>query len=662
MHAILFKVAFVLSLGIFFVPKSWKQFFAFAVSLLLGVTSVVWAVNVLMSGQTMVIDLGIPFWKENPALTIDSLSAFFILLIDFICLTGLLYGWGYLKPYFKKKSAITLSLHLFSFIWLHASMLQVVTMRHGISFLISWEMMSLSSFLLVIFEGEKEATLKTGINYLIQMHVGFFLILGGFLTVFHATGELTFDALAGYFSNHNNFWLFLLFFMGFGIKAGFVPMHSWLPHAHTAAPSHVSGVMSGIMIKMGIYGIIRVLFQVQADVYGIGLFLTVIAIITAITGILYAIFQHDIKKILAYSSIENIGIIGIGLGAFMLGKHLNKPELMTLGIAGALFHTMNHALYKSMLFYSAGNVYYATHTRDQNLLGGLIKKMPFTGMSFLVGSIAICAIPPFNGFISEFLIYSGTFQTIGKASFSESLISIGIILCLVLIGGLSVYAFSKAFGLTFLGSRRFPENSKTETEVPLLMRISSYVIIAAMMLVAIFPYFFLQVVANAVAVVPDSRIAPILAENSHALQTIGLVNLILISVFALIYSLRSLRKNKIDIQFNPTWGCGYSAGDFRHQYTSTSFNDSLRQLADGVLMIERKLEPLTEAEIFPAQRSFSTETKDLIEEKVVLKPVNRLIKELPKAGWAQTGYIHHYLLYPLVFLLIIGLLTFLNVF
>ena len=662
MNAIIFKVAFVLSLGIFIVPKSTKQIFTFMICVILGLTSSAWAINVMMTGQTLVIDLGISFWKENPTLTIDTLSAFFILIIDFTCLTGLLYGWGYLKPYFERKSATTLSLHLFSFIWLQASMLQVVTMRDGISFLISWEMMSLSSFLLVIFEGEKEATLKTGIGYLVQMHVGFFLILGGFLTVFHETNLFTFDALSVYFGDHNNFGLFLLFFAGFGIKAGFVPLHTWLPHAHPAAPSHVSGVMSGIMIKMGIYGIIRVLMQVQSEVYGIGLFLTAIAIITGITGILYAIFQHDIKKILAYSSIENIGIIGLGLGAFMLGKYLQRPELMTLGLVGALFHVLNHSLYKSMLFYSAGNVYFATHTRDQNLLGGLIKKMPLTGMAFLLGSIAICAIPPFNGFISEFLIYSGAFQNIGKASFSESLISIGIILGLVLMGGLSVYAFSKAFGLTFLGSRRQPEQSHPEAEVPLLMRIPSYIIITVMLGVAVFPNFFLQFVGKAAGSMNDPMIASVLADNAHALQSIGIVNLILIALFSGIYFLRKERKRRVDIHFGPTWGCGYSAGDFRHQYTSTSFNDSLRQLTEGVIMVDRKFVPLAEEEIFPKPHSFSTETKDLVEEHAVLWPLNFVIKELPRAGWAQTGYIHHYLLYPLLFLLIIGLLTFINVF
>src|SRR5258708_7607985 len=281
-------------------------------------------------------------------------------------------------------------------------MIQVVSMRDGISFLTSWEMMSLSSFLLVIFEGDKEATLKTGINYLVQMHVGFICILLAFLLVFRANGQFGFDALADYFASHDNLWIFLLLFTGFGIKAGFVPLHSWLPHAHPAAPSHVSGIMSGIMIKMGLYGILRVLTHVQTDFMTIGLFVLTISIITGLTGILYAIFQHDLKKILAYSSIENIGIIGIGIGIATIGKEMNNDVLSFLGLAGALFHIMNHAFYKSMLFYTAGNVYFATHTRDQNHLGGIIQQMPKTGLLFLLGSIAIYVIPAFNAFISAF--------------------------------------------------------------------------------------------------------------------------------------------------------------------------------------------------------------------------------------------------------------------
>ncbi len=660
---VLFKAAFLLSLGIFFVPKSWKQLYTVVVCLALAITTSLWAIAAFQSSEPLVVDLGISFWKENPSLVFDKLSAFFTLLINLTCVTGVIYGSGYLKPYFEKKSSTKLSLHLFCLIWLQASMIQVVSMRDGVSFLTSWEMMSVSSFLLVIFEGDKETTLKTGINYLVQMHVGFVCILIAFLFVFKATGQFGFDALPDYFASHNNLWIFLLFFAGFGIKAGFVPLHSWLPHAHPAAPSHVSGIMSGIMIKMGIYWILRIVTNVQSDFMSIGLFILIISMITGITGILYAIFQHDLKKILAYSSIENIGIIGIGIGAATIGKAMDNEVLIFLGLAGAIFHILNHSLYKSLLFYAAGNVYYATHTRDQNHLGGIIRQMPMTGMLFLMGSIAICGIPPFNGFISEFLIYSSAFEAIGKADFSTSLLSLGIILSLAVIGGLSVYAFSKAFGLTFLGSRRGTTQLHTE-EVPLIMRTPGYLIIAVMVSIGMFPSFYLKIIFSAMSVFTHyqfSSTLTLLHSTQGTLTAISTSNLIFLGIFLLIIALRSIRKKNVSVEYGPTWGCGYSAGDFRHQYTATSYADSLGQLTDKLVMIERSNRKFKEEEIFPSPRAFQTVTKDLLEEKLVLTPVHKFITWVPKAGLAQTGMIHHYLMYPLAFIIIIGLLTLLKV-
>ncbi len=662
---LLFKAAFLLSLGIFFVPKGWKRLYTIIVCFVLAITTTSWAVTALFSPEALVIDLGISFWKENPSLVFDKLSAFFTLLINFTCITGIIYGSGYLQPYFEKKSATKLSLHLFCLIWLQASMIQVVSMRDGVSFLTSWEMMSLSSFLLVIFEGDKETTLKTGINYLVQMHVGFICILLAFLLVFKANGQFGFDALPDYFADHDNRWIFLLFFTGFGIKAGFVPLHTWLPHAHPAAPSHVSGIMSGIMIKMGIYGILRIMTHVQSDFMTIGLFVLTISAVTGIIGILYSIFQHDLKKILAYSSIENIGIIGMGIGIAAIGKAMNNDVLCFLGLAGALFHILNHSLYKSMLFYAAGNVYYATHTRDQNQLGGIIRQMPKTALLFLLGSIAICGIPPFNGFISEFLLYSSAFQTIGKANFSTSLLSLGIILSLALIGGLSVYSFSKAFGLTFLGSRRIPHKEEPK-EVPLVMRAPGYLIIALMASIGLFPYYYLNLISSVMSTFSHYSFSTssitLIPSTRGALTAVSLSNLIFLGVFLLIMLLRTIRKKNIPVAYGPTWGCGYSAGDYKHQYTATSFADSLGRLTEGALMIERSNQIFKEEEIFPAARIFQTETKDLIEEKLVLKPVNKFILWIPRAGWAQTGMIHHYLIYPLAFIIIIGLLTLLKVF
>ncbi|MEQ1584702.1 MAG: proton-conducting transporter membrane subunit [Cyclobacteriaceae bacterium] len=652
----LFKSAFIIALGIFLLPRRWKGYASLLPILLLAIPSTYWAIEAFLDGPQQ-IDLFKSFWSGDLVLVIDRMSSFFILIINLTCVTGIIYSLGYTSHYLDKKGAISISLHFYSFIGLQFAMLLVVMLRDGFAFLVAWELMSLFSFVLVIFEGEKEATLKTGITYLVQMHMGFTLLLIAFLYVNNEAGAFGFDALQVYFSQHNNFWLFLLFFLGFGIKAGFVPLHSWLPHAHPAAPSHVSGVMSGVMIKMGLYGILRVLTHVQSQFLEIGFFILCMGVITALTGILYAIFQKDVKKTLAYSSIENIGIIGIGIGFAWVGKGLGNELLMTLAMASALLHIFNHSLYKSLLFYTAGNIYYATHTRDLDRLGGLAKTMPVSALFFMVGALAISALPPFNGFISEFLLYKGVFENITASAFDVSLINLAVLVSLVVIGGLSVFAFTKTFGIAFLGSRRTPTHHEAK-EVPLIMRIPGFIIIPIMLSVCLFPNFYLPWVFSVAGTFTNlNQSEPVMINTLETLYYISMGSLILLVVFAIIMGVKKLMQAKLSIVAGPTWGCGYTAGDFKHQYTSTSYIHNVRELVGPLVDIQGKHTPFEEQEIFPSPRHFATQMTDLIEEKVVLRPVEYVTKELPKAGWAQSGMINHYLVYPLAFLIIVGLLT-----
>src|SRR5665647_3308633 len=306
----LFLAIIFLSILVFFVPRSLKYFYSlFLLAGTVALTSA-WSIKMLTgSVQIPDIELNLPFLQNSFILTVDRLSAFFIIVINITVFVGFLYAKGYLEPYYRSKNALRFSIHYFSYIWLYLSMLMVVMFRDGLSFLIAWEIMALSSFFLVIFDAEDRNILKTGISYLIQMHVGMFFILIAFLLVEKATGQMGFDALGSYFSNHSNIPLFMLFFIGFGIKAGFIPLHTWLPEAHPAAPSHVSGIMSGVMIKMGIYGILRVLISVQSDLLLIGIIILIISLVSGVLGVMMAIVQHDLKRLLAYHSIENIGII-----------------------------------------------------------------------------------------------------------------------------------------------------------------------------------------------------------------------------------------------------------------------------------------------------------------------------------------------------------------
>lgn len=397
---ILFLAVLFLSVLIFFVPGSVKYFLTLALILLGIVVTTQWSVELMTEGGQIVERTLIKMPEGSiMVLTLDRLSAFFILVINITVLTGFVYSSGYLAPYLKSKSHLSFSIHYFSYLWLWLSMLMVVMVRDGLSFLIVWEIMALSSFFLVIFDAAERTILKAGINYLIQMHAGMFFIMTGFLIVERETGIMSFNALGEYFSSHPNFPLFLIFFAGFAIKAGFIPLHTWLPEA----PSHVSGVMSGVMIKMGIYGIVRVLMAMQSDLLLTGTVILVVSLFSGVMGVMMAIVQHDLKRLLAYHSIENIGIIGTGIGLGMIGLALESPVLAVLGFAGGLLHVLNHSLFKSLLFFNAGSVYRSTHTRNMEQLGGVMKRMPLTALLFLTGSLAICGLPPFNGFISEYL-------------------------------------------------------------------------------------------------------------------------------------------------------------------------------------------------------------------------------------------------------------------
>ncbi len=650
----IFKAVILLSPLLFFLPVRWKSYGGIALHLVLAAITTSWALNAWHGSQDMTLDLGIPFWGGTPFLIIDRLSASFILIINIVTITGVVYDAGYIKPSRKSKSTVALSLHAWAFLALHASMLHVVMIREGFAFLMAWEVMSMSSFLLVIFDGEDEGNLTTGIKYLIQMHAGFTFLLLGFLWVSQETGQFGFIGLAPYFAGHTNWIIFLVLFAGFGIKAGFMPLHTWLPHAHPAAPSSVSGVMSGVMIKMGIYGILRVLLDVQSDFLIIGLIVLGFSIVTSIGGILYASMQRDLKKLLAYSSIENIGIIGVGIGIAILGHYFENPMLTVLALAGSLLHTLNHSLYKSMLFFTAGNVYYSTHTRDMNKLGGLMNTMPVTGGLFLIGAMSISAIPPFNGFVSEFLMYSGVLQGLGTSDFVMSMIFLGVILTLVVVGGLSIYSFTKAFGITFLGSSR---SALHVHEVPLIMRIPSMINVLGILLLALFSPWTVSRAGEVGALFNHINQQPtLIGQSLPAFSNISAINALLIGVVTVVFLVRKLAQQHKPA-YGPTWGCGYAAGDARHQYTATSYSNYIRELSGPAVATSETYTAIKENEVFPTPRSFSTETNDLVEEEIVLKPVQNVLHRMAGIGWAQTGKIGHYLIYPLLFLLLIVLLT-----
>ncbi|MCX6229997.1 MAG: proton-conducting transporter membrane subunit [Bacteroidetes bacterium] len=583
-------------------------------------------------------------------LRIDALSAWFMLIINFVFLTGNFYGLSYMKAYKAQKNNI--SLHAIAMLILHASLISLCVIQNSFVFLIAWEGMALSAFILIIFEHEKTATIKAGINYLIQSHISIVFLMIAFIWIAIKKGSYDFNAITAYtIENHPMaLLLFIFFLIAFAIKAGFVPFHTWLPYAHPAAPAHISGIMSGVIIKIGIFGILRMLLVVKPDFITTGYIILIISVISGLYGVMLAIIQHNLKKLLAYHSIENIGIIGIGIGTGCIGLGSNNQLLAGLGFAGALLHTLNHALFKSLLFYTAGIVYQATHDLDIEHLGGLIKKMPQTAILFLIAAIAICGIPPFNGFISEFLIYSGLYQWMQHALLFSSIAIIFTVLGLVLIGGLAMLCFTKAFSIVFLGNAR--KNFSHEIkEPPFIELLPLYFIALFIVMIGVFPLQFIQFLSHTVLLFTanispsvntlDLNIFQVLQPISFAMW--GLV-LLIVCLFFLRKFILSSRKDSIQ----PSWGCAYNAPTVKLQYTANSFVRPYRKLFRPFLLLF-KIQKDTNG-IFPEKAHYNTHPYDKIEQYLIDNPIKAFKSFLSRFLFLQNGKLQFYILYGIIFI------------
>ena len=381
---------------------------------------------------------------------LDALSAFFLLPVLVLSALGAVYGGNYLLAYRGKKS---LGSSWFFYNMFVAGMVMVVIARTALLFLLSWEVMSLSAFFLVTFEHEKKEVRRAGWVYLIATHLGAAFLFATFVLLGRHAGGLEFDAFQKMapLDARSAGLIFILALIGFGAKAGFVPFHVWLPEAHPAAPSHVSALMSGVMIKMGLYGLLRVLTFLGQPAPWWGLTLASLGLVTAFVGISLALQQRDIKRVLAYSSIENVGLIGLALGVGLWGWADDVPAAAVLGMTAALLHIWNHALMKGLMFFAAGSVLHGTGTKDMEKLGGLMKRMPQTGAAMMFGAVAIAALPPLNGFVGKWLMYLSLlkcgFATDGGLGLT-ALLAVGL---LALIGGLAAIAFVRLTGIVLLG-------------------------------------------------------------------------------------------------------------------------------------------------------------------------------------------------------------------
>ncbi len=572
-------------------------------------------------------------------LRLDGLAAVFLLPAFLICGLGSIYGLGYFPHHRHPESAGRLRL-LYGI--LAASIVTLPSCRNAILFLIAWELMALASFLLILTEQGKEETRRAAFVYLTTTHVATLALYAFFILLAQGSGTFDFPEIAALDARSPIATaMFALAIFGFGLKAGIMPLHIWLPEAHAAAPSHVSALMSGVVIKMGIYGLVRMTsFFVHIPPWW-GWTVLVLGVVSGVMGVAFAIAQHDVKRLLAYHSVENIGIILIGLGVALLGRSFEQPALVVLGLAGALLHVVNHGLFKALLFLSAGSFINATGTRQLDSYGGLFTRMPITGICFLGGAVAICGLPPLNGFVSEWLIYLGLLhsQAVG-APFALTLAVLAAPM-LAMIGALAVACFVKVVGVTFLGGPR-KVWAKTITESPRSMTVAMAIILGCCLVIGVFPALIVPVLGRALAAW-GAVAAP--ADFPGALAPVGWISIGAFLFLAIAGGLAFWQRQRVITGERPsTWGCGYLKPSARMQYTAASFAEMLTGLFSWGLWMDIKGEqPFG---FFPALARLADHTPDVVLDRL-LYPSCRGLSRLAFTlrAFLQHGVLGVYLLY-----------------
>ena len=577
-------------------------------------TLLVWSAMapVLFHGQILLGELAWAYPMGTLRLRLDALGAFFLAWSLPMTLLGAIYAVGYLRPFMDSKRHVGVHYALLNLTSL--SFIVVYTAEHALVFLLGWEIAALAAWLLVIWDYTNQKVRFAGFNYLVSTHIGLIFLVAAFMILYAHSASWDLASFGQWLSSHpgaERNLVFLLLVTSFGLKSAFFPFHSWLPRAHAAAPAHVSALMSGVIHKAGLYALVRFVFLMGRPDEWMGWFLIAFCALSAVVGALYTVSQRDLKRLLGYSSTENVGIAGIGFGVGCLGLSWGQPALVALGFAGGLLHVLNHAFFKCQLFYAAGAVYQATHSVDLEHLGGLGRLMPWTALSFLLGGVAISALPPLNGFSSEFVIYSALFQHGVGVWAQVALCVVGALLAFV--GAVSALSITRAFGVIFLGKPR-DASVHAPTAVSRWMLLPMGVHAAGVVVLGVLPALGFMLVQGpadiALALLPRPSTG-VLQTISDSLTRIGLVSGALAAVIALLLWLRS-RARSAAVQ--PTWGCGYGAPNPRMQYTGASFSwDFTRRFRGVLVMLRRRKAPMG---YFPSDAYVVTDCVDAVERRL----------------------------------------------
>ncbi|MDP4106925.1 MAG: hydrogenase 4 subunit B, partial [Bacillota bacterium] len=619
------------------------------------------AIFILVTNQPISITAWTIFSDVELRFRVDSLSAFFLLVIAIGAVAVSIYSIGYVTEYYGKKPVGLLGGGLNIFL---LSMVAVVTVDNSLTFLISWELMSIVSFFLVMFEHEKQEIRSAGYVYVVMTHFGTLFIILSFLTLFFFTKSLDFNvfALAGQrLPDSVKSLVFLMSLIGFGTKAGMVPLHIWLPRAHPAAPSHVSALMSAVMIKTAVYGLLRVIYDfLGAGESWWGAVLVAFGVISALLGILFGLAENDIKRFLAYSSAENMGIIFIGLGSSLLFYSYHQPLLGALALTALLYHVLNHAVFKGLLFMGAGSILYSTHSKNINQLGGLIRKMPWTAAFFLIGGMALASLPPLNGFMSEW----ATIQSLLHLSFSIEnpvwKVLGGLAAALLgLTGAFVAGGVVKHFGTAFLGMPR-TSHAKMAKEVPVSMRIGMMLLSISTFVLGVWPgavlritkgiterYFHQSLTGNAMLYVPYKQSAESISLGGVFIIFAVLLGLLILGLRIWVGSSRN--------QYDETWNCGTPLQPTMG-YTGTSFSHPVLMIFKKLYKNNRSVDVYGEYRYFPKKIRHRLQNQSLIE-TTLYRPIIGITVFLSKRFRAiQNGNLQSYLAYMVITLILLLLL------
>jgi hydrogenase-4 component B len=593
-------------------------------------------------------------------LTLDPLGGFFLALIGFAAVPASIYAMGS-SPGERRDR--------FAYLVFVLSMGLVPLAANTMTFAITWELMSLASYFLVLHNRESKASIYAGWVYAVMTHAGLACLLAGMLLLGAWTGSPRFEdwhaagpALSGAARNA----VFVLLGLGFAGKAGVIPLHVWLPLAHPAAPSHVSALMSGVMIKLGVYGLLRV----SLDWLGVGPAWWGVAILVAgaassVIGVLYALVDHDLKRLLAFHSIENIGIILLGVGSAVLYHGAGLPVPAVLGLAAALYHTVNHAAFKALLFLGAGAVVHATGTRNMEELGGLIKRMPWTAACFLVGSAAIAALPPLNGFVSEWLTFVALFQNRHLAAVGLNLVFILGIASLALTGGLAMACFVKAFGITFLALPRSDAAARAH-EAPVTMRLAMLTLAASCVALGLGPTLVIPVLgAVAASVLGEAPPATVgdwltlrVSGGYASLSTLAIAIALGAALLVPLVALPLVRASRRTRAYE-TWGCGRIVQTARMEYTATAFANPFKRVFDFFYRPTKRLdiEFHPESRFFVERIEYENPARSIFHDWLYRPALDLLRAGARAAGTLQSGSANLYLAYILAALLLMLVLA-----